>query len=465
MMREDTFHPEASLKYTVKEESEIFKIAIEHVHMHVFVYDIPLHKLYFFESSTYPFGILKGAEHTVQDIIDLNVIEEEATIAFKKLFQKIQNGEKKAEIIIKISSGATVQWLHIMLINHFDGSGKPVRAVGTMQDISRRIEIEQLYSKEKQFRLAMLADSRRVYEVNVTRDRFIKLDSIQDTTDGDSWDLYTKSMADLCKTRVFPEDWDTFMKIATKENLIRGFENGTTEFYCEYRVIGDDNHTSWSSSTTHLLRDPVSSDIKGFIYVKDIDKQKELELQLYKQAVSDPLTGIYNRRSAERLITEVLLSADSDRLYGFLLLDIDDFKYVNDAFGHVKGDFLLQQISSDIRKTLRHNDIFARMGGDEFVVFLNEVDTIHSILEIANRLCECVHHICIDDESNYHSTISIGISTFPNGGKTFAELYKNSDSLLYDAKQHGKNGISLLNVEKTEVLRISKSEHSRDINW
>lgn len=443
MLNSEEFSRASSSKYTAAEEIEFLKMAISYVNMHVFVYDISLHKLYFFESDTYPFGILTGSEHSVQDIIKLGIIEKDAVPIFKSLFEKIENGEKRTDAVIKICNNSSVMWNHIMLVNHFDKNGTPVRAVGTIQDVSNRVKIELLYSKEKQFRFAMLADSRRVYEINVTRDRFVKLESIQDTTDYGEWDIYTQSMANLCKTRIYQEDWETFLKIATKENLLQGFENGITEFYCEYRVIDAVGQISWSSSTTHLLRDPVSDDIKGFIYVKNIDKQKEFELELYQQAERDDLTGIYNRRTAEKLVTQILLTSNATQKHGFLMLDIDEFKHVNDTFGHIKGDFLLQQISNDIRKILRSDDIFARMGGDEFIVFLNNVDTTKEIIDIANRLCDCVCNICVDEASDFHTTISIGISTYPKDGNTFEELYKNSDCSLYNVKQHGKNNVSL----------------------
>lgn len=435
-------------KYTIEEENDFFKKAVIHMNVHIFVYDIPVQKLYFFESDALPFGVLAGAEHSIQDIIDLDIMEPETTCAFEALFQKIQNGEKTADAVIKTSTNSAITWNHILLVSYFDESGNPIRCVGTIQDVSQRIEIEQLYSNERQFRFAMLADSRRVYEINVTKDRFIKLESIQDNTDGEGWDLYTQSMVKLCKNRVFKDDWDVFLQVATRQNLLDGFENGITEFYCEYRFIEDDGKTVWSSSTTHLLQDPNSDCIKGFIYVKDIDKQKKLELQLYRQAESDPLTGIYNRRTAERLITQALLHSTHTQLHGFLTIDIDEFKKVNDFFGHIRGDFLLKQIAYNIKSILRHNDIFARMGGDEFIVFLSDVSSFPKLLDIANRICESARHVCVDEESDFHTTISIGISTYPNNGDTFAELYKNSDHSLYDVKQHGKNGISLFSLEE-----------------
>lgn len=442
MFKPEEVITESSFKYSVEEKMEFFNKAISQVDLHVFVYDVMCDKLYFFESATFPFGVLKSSEYSIQDIVNLDIMEKEVTPVFVSLFEAIKNGEKSEEAVIKICNGSTVTWNHVMIVNHFDEKGKPIRAVGTIQNVTHRIKIEQLYSKERQFRFAMLADSRRVYEINVTRDRFIKLESIQDTTDYGEWDVYTKTMAKLCKTRVHKDDWDAFLQVATKENLLQGFENNITEFHCEYRFVDDEGKASWSSSTTHLLKDPVSNDIKGFIYVKDIDKQKELEIKLYRQAETDHLTGIYNRRTAEKMITRILLDAQPTHIYGFLMFDIDEFKYVNDTFGHLKGDFLLQKIANDIKIILRDEDIFARMGGDEFVVFVKNVDLIKQISCIAKRLCKCVSRISIDEESDFHPTISIGISTYPANGNTFEELYKNSDIALYDVKQNGKNAMA-----------------------
>lgn len=432
----------SGVKYTTEEESEIYKAAVQHINMHVFVYDVPLRKIYFFSSNTFPFDALKEAEYSVEDIKESGIIDSDYTVAFEKLFEGIHEGEKSTEAIIKTYYEGKVTWNHIMLVNYFDDHQKPYRVIGTIQDVSDRIEIENRFFKEQQFRLAMMADSRRVYEINVTRDRFIKLESIQDSTDYDGWELYSESMANLCKTRIYKEDWETFLKVAIKENLIQGFNNSITEFYCEYRIIDEEGKISWSSSATHLLRDPVSKDIKGFIYVKDIDEQKKREIELYQQAERDSLTGIYNRRSAERLVTQRILSSTESQIHGFMTLDIDEFKSVNDTFGHVVGDYLLQKIASGMGGILRNIDILARMGGDEFVIFIDDAGSTSHILNIANRLCGYVRNICIQEGNDMRATISIGIAIFPEHGSTFAELYKNSDKALYEVKQHGKNNVS-----------------------
>lgn len=166
--------------------------------------------------------------------------------------------------------------------------------IGTIQDVTRRMESELRYSNERQYRIAMLAGSRRVYEINVIRDRFIKLEDIEDTTDYEKWSIYSETMSRMCRDQIYKEDWEIFLRVATRENLLQGYKKGITEFYCEYRSLAKNGNQNWASSETHLLRDPITEDIKGFIYAKDINLQKRRELALYQQAERDSLKGAYN---------------------------------------------------------------------------------------------------------------------------------------------------------------------------
>lgn len=437
---------ENKLCYTKEEELNILRKAISQVNVNVFLYDLPLQVIHFLNGEDNSLGILE-TEYTLEDIIEKNKIELESIPALKMLFDKIQKGERQASTIIKVRNDKKAVWYQIVLNNSNNCTSKPHYVVGTIQDVSKRVESELRYSNEQQYRFAMFSEAYRVYEINVTKDRFKKLETIQDNTDGNDWNLYTETMANLCKNNVYREDWNIFLKVATRENLLAGFKNGITEFHCEYRLVKEKGEITWSESSTHLLGDPISGDIKGFIYVKDINERKKREIELYHQAETDPLTGVYNRRTAERIITEELLNSDASTIHGFLSIDIDDFKKVNDTFGHVKGDWLLQRITEVITGTLREKDILARMGGDEFIVFLNDSGNQKDILRIANRLCEHVRNITIAKEQIFHTAISIGISTYPKDGKTFAELYKNSDKALYDVKQHGKNNAGVFSGE------------------
>ncbi|MEG0903765.1 MAG: GGDEF domain-containing protein [Lachnospiraceae bacterium] len=437
-------------------KSEILNVAMEQTNIHVFLYDTLLKKIYFFQSSKQPFGILKKMEYSVQEIRASGIVDADNENDFKNMFDSLDRGEKNINLVVKTQSQSVPMWNHIIMTNYYDEAGNPIRAIGSIQDVSKRMETELRYSQEKKFRFAMLAEARRVYEINVTRDRFVRLESIQDTTDYGNWDLYTESMAQLCKTKVYREDWEDFLKIATRDHLLEGYKKGITEFYCEYRTVDCNGETAWASSATHLLQDPISNDIKGFIYVKDIDQQKKKEIELFEQAQRDPLTGVYNRRTAEQLIQQLLISSRAKQIHGFLIIDVDEFKCINDNFGHLQGDIFLQEMVKAIRGVLRTQDIFARMGGDEFAIFVHHIDGVDTIRNVARRISQSVQHLCVQPNGEYHTTVSIGISMYPRDGDTFEELYRNADISLYDAKSHGKNKVSIYGIDNHTSVHVKK---------
>lgn len=426
-------------EFSLQEESEILKMALEQVNVQVFVYDILQKKIYFFNQVSVLFQTLKNSETTVEEVVVKSQLEPEDAELFRNLFFQIESGENAAQAKIKFKNGSCEAWSHVILHRCLLNSNSSGCAIGTLQDISRRVEAELLYNREKQYRLGMLADSRRVYEINVTKDRFIKLESIQDSTDSGIWEVYTEAMNHLRETYVLKEDWEVFLNISSREKLLKGFEEGQTQFYCEYRTIEESGHITWSSSATHLLKDPLSDDIKGFIYVKNIDAQKKREIELAQQAELDSLTGIYNRRTAQQLISGILANSETTKTYAFMTMDLDDFKFVNDTFGHAVGDWVLKQMAKQIEALLGEEDIFARIGGDEFIAFFNEDENAGRTQRIAELICDAVQNICIAEGNAYRPTVSIGIAMFPEFGTTFEELYENSDQALYEVKKQGKN--------------------------
>lgn len=421
-------------------ENTILKIALQQLQVKFFVYDIAQKRLYFpsvKEQSGKEERIKE--EYTKEEFLQDKVPEKDQRAEVEELFQKMEQGEKSAVTRIKFSNKEHVFWCDVVMTCLYDEAGMPAEAVGTIQDTTSLGETKLKYNREKEYREAMLADCRRVYEINVTKNRFTQLKSIQDSTDTGEWEDYMKAMNWLRETRVYHEDWAAFLDIADREHLLQGYQIGKTEFYCEYRVVDKQGNMAWSSSATHLLKDPDTGDIKGFIYIKDIDKQKKWELELARQAECDSLTGIYNRRMAERLIQEKLDTAGDKQRYGFLMIDIDDFKYVNDHFGHVKGDLLLQKMAKQINMTVGEADIFARLGGDEFIVFLEENESRGRVKRIADLICDTVRNIRIAREQEFQPSVSIGIALYPESGTTFKQLYAASDQALYHVKRHGKN--------------------------
>ncbi|QSX35603.1 GGDEF domain-containing protein [Shewanella sedimentimangrovi] len=167
-------------------------------------------------------------------------------------------------------------------------------------------------------------------------------------------------------------------------------------------------------------------------------------VSLYRQATRDPLTGLFNRRALfERLQTEVLRADRYLRSVTVLLLDLDRFKRVNDQYGHLVGDKVLQSFAVAAQKAVRNVDLVGRYGGEEFLVILPETDAKHA-LDVAERIRESCEALLVttDDGEEVRFTTSIGLAQW-QGPEDLAELVERADNALYRAKTAGRNRVEV----------------------
>lgn len=162
--------------------------------------------------------------------------------------------------------------------------------------------------------------------------------------------------------------------------------------------------------------------------------------EIKRLAITDGLTGLFNHRHfQERLTQEFKRLERFSESISLLLIDIDHFKKINDTYGHPVGDSVLKDVADKIRKTIRNIDIPARYGGEEFAVVLLGTDT-KGAMNMAERLRKTVMDTTFSaDNKTFHVTISIGISTYPDGIKRKEELIEKADKALYHAKRSGRN--------------------------
>ncbi len=177
------------------------------------------------------------------------------------------------------------------------------------------------------------------------------------------------------------------------------------------------------------------------IISRDISEQKELEEHLRYMALHDGLTGLPNRTHLYTHLYQVLEEAkEKQYLIAVLYLDIDGFKAVNDTFGHEQGDKLLIEIGKILKNTIRSTDLAARVGGDEFIIFLNNILNPDSAQQIAEKIINKLAEPIIIDEQPVVLTTSLGISLFPQHGDEIELLIKHADQAMYQVKNNTKNG-------------------------
>lgn len=220
-------------------------------------------------------------------------------------------------------------------------------------------------------------------------------------------------------------------------NLNSAYSAGQKHLTLDFRVARKDNATVWYRMNIAMYRDPLNFNHCGFLYFTQINEQMEERLRLETLAHTDDLTGLLNKSA--------LIDIVDMRICGggiVFVADIDNFKFVNDTFGHLTGDKLLKETAERIKNVFRKNDYVARFGGDEFVAFIPGVFSLHTAQEKAQGICHQCRAIALAEflPTDYHISTSVGaaiVAAGDHGG--FDAAFARADKALYQSKSEGKN--------------------------
>jgi diguanylate cyclase (GGDEF)-like protein len=180
----------------------------------------------------------------------------------------------------------------------------------------------------------------------------------------------------------------------------------------------------------------------------EIDERRQAEQRAHELATKDPLTGMMNRRSlSERLEEAIVRAARHNECLAVFFLDMDKFKSINDTLGHDAGDELLVQVAKRISGAVRESDIVARLGGDEFVVLMSSVPSYTAAAEVAKKIVNAAAKPFNIASNNVQTSVSVGISMYPQDGTTVDELMRSADLAMYHAKQERRGSVQFFHEE------------------
>jgi diguanylate cyclase (GGDEF)-like protein len=215
---------------------------------------------------------------------------------------------------------------------------------------------------------------------------------------------------------------------------------------------------SQTQELTNLNRDLQAQQVRDLQRINaalaaEVTERRQAEARAHALATRDPLTGLLNRRSLlEHLEHAIARAARQKQQLAVVFMDMDRFKSINDTLGHDVGDAVLIEVAERIRGAVRESDVVARLGGDEFVVIMEGISTAQDAGAVARKIVEANAAPCLVQEHNLKTSVSAGISLFPQDGDNVRELMRGADLAMYHAKQHRIGSVEFFRAELNDRM-------------
>ena len=245
-------------------------------------------------------------------------------------------------------------------------------------------------------------------------------------------------------THFHPED------IALLVDGLRAIYAGEDYQLCEVRIAKADGRYLWCRIRATAVRGEQGKLEKIVGVVINIDDEKRSAQALQDRAERDVLTKLLNKTSARRQAETYLAGKDSR--CALFIIDLDNFKQINDRYGHMFGDAVLSQIAKEIRKLFRAQDIIARIGGDEFMVMMRGISDQALVESRCRQLVEAFRNAMLPHLNGEHLSCSVGVALYPQHGRDYGELFRQADQALYATKGRGKDGYTIFDEERIQVM-------------
>lgn len=237
----------------------------------------------------------------------------------------------------------------------------------------------------------------------------------------------------------------------TVKNEILSYSSRTIKksLKSEFRLLHEEGSYIDVEANIVSINDPsflINEHAILLVVMRDISERKEVEKDIYQLACHDSLTNLPNRRTfMDQLRSEVLDQKFSKSKLSIFYIDLDNFKQINDQWGHDAGDLVLKEAAKRILSVIRPTDIAARFGGDEFVVMLKDVQNEEDAITIVQRMIMEFQNPIKEAGQEFMLTCSIGVAHYPDHGESPEDLIKNADTALYYVKDRGKNDYMIFN--------------------
>lgn len=301
--------------------------------------------------------------------------------------------------------------------------------------------IKMVQIEEERYRVASEITNDILFEYEIPKDIMKASDKFYEVF-GRNQTMYHFTEYLESKKYVHMEDLSVF------EEFCIALHYGKEIVEAEFRLTDKTGEYVWCHirGKTIYNNDKVPIKVIGKIVNIDIQK-RELEKLLFKSQ-RDPLTNVYNKMVTKEKIDQLLADSKRHEKHALMLIDIDDFKTINDKYGHQLGDKVLTGVISYVQSLSREDDIIGRIGGDEFLVFMSGIKSREQIMMKAEMLTEAFRNTFEHEEEEVVISGSIGVALYPIHGMDYDSLVQKADIALYQVKSQGKDNYRIYEETK-----------------
>lgn len=323
---------------------------------------------------------------------------------------------------------------------------------GTLTDITYSQKVQQeLYANLERYRTILEAMDSIIFEWNP------ETDQAYFSQKWESFFGYPPLTANVTErlaaaSHFHPEDLPVVIQ------MFQDMKNGVHNFKTlEVRIANANGRYHWIRMRKTAVRDGVGDLLKVVGILTCIDDEKIAALALQEQAERDSLTRLLNKQTGRKQIEAYLSENQEDLSCAMLIIDMDNFKNINDSLGHLFGDAVLTHAAKEIKKLFRSHDIITRIGGDEFMVLMKGTSDQTLIENRCAQLIRAFRNLFPEQLKDRPLGCSIGIAISPEHGDTYTELFKHADQALYHAKSNGKNTFAVYNGNENLLMLQKQS--------
>lgn len=433
-----------TLEQQLHHTEEIYRLVRNYTNLDVWEYDALRHTIRVQKIENGE----QTSERVYKDIPESSIqsgkVHPDSVDTFREIHKRIDEGEDTVVAVLRFREpDGTYSWQRITYISMKE-KGEVKGAIGITENITLQKEAEIRAFKQEKMREMLAKDTIYSAHINLTKNRLemvwseveeLNMDTLGNVTYQNVFERIINQIANEDDRKRFREEF-------TIENMRKYAEQNNFSCEFEFRQAYENGKIIWVNLSFRIIDSPTTGDKILFAYARNIDAVKRRELSLQKKAEMDEITGFYNLTTTKLLIENIL--NDKSNKTGesaFLLINVDNFRQVNQSGGFAAGDELLRQIGNNIRDHISSLSVSGRINGDTFAVYFRSYQTKKMVRKDVRELMNvlCGNYVC--GNRQYDITVSMGAICLGEKQATYDFIYQSAYNALDVAKRNGGNNL------------------------